>query len=478
MNIKEILLLRLILDEVIRGHHPRNRVIPLELRYIEKLLEKRRNINVKLLDQVAYRCNDYELIDIIHNTKPHIVVVSFTTLEKSKAENLIKACKNTNTIFVGIGQGVGFYSNEYVDWLIEHFDLTIPGEPEQVFISCLNKILNGFDIDRLRQEIWNKYLESGPFIVEDLDSLPVLTYKPSEIENYGYIYPIWSNKRLKWGHVLSSRGCPHNCIFCSPIMRKSYGKKMRYRNVKSVIAEITELMKFGVNIISFEDDDFTCSSKQVELICKEIIKRKLKIHWVAHARVDEVSLDLMKIMKQSGCVLLRFGVESGNQRIISYLKKGNGERWKTQTEEVFSRLKRMGIGINAMFIIGCPGEIRKEIEDTIEFAKELRPDCIQVAFFETYPGCSLFSGLRLEDKEKILNSAPYHYKDVFPNLSSVDSKELICLHKKFYRSFVLRPQFLFLHMNKYLLFYLKNQKIFKILVKGLLNYSVFKKVHS
>lgn len=475
MSIKKIMLLRLVSDEITKGQHPRNRIIPFELKYIEVLLKKKNNLKVELFDQILNQWSNTELVEIIHSTKPQVVVISFTILERYKVEYLKKSCRNNSIIFVGIGQGVGAYSIKYINWLMEQFDLLIPGEPEVNFISCINEILNGVNIQDLRQKIWNGYLEKGQYIVKDIDALPMPKYKPSEIENYANIYPIKSNKRLKWGHILASRGCLHKCLFCSPIMRMSYGKKMRYRNAESVVNEIEMLMKSGANIISFEDDDFTYSSQYIEQICRKIIKKNLKIHWVAHARIDEVSLDLMKLMKKSGCVLLRFGVESGQQRVIDSIKKGDGMKWRMQTKKVFSQLKRLKIDTSAMFIIGNPAEIIEEIEDTIKFAKELKPDTVQVAFFEIYPGSPLFKNLTPEDKEKILESIPYHYRNIVANLSKVDNQELIRLHRKFYRSFVLRPQFLLSHICKYFLFYLKNQATFKLLVKGLLNCSVLKK---
>jgi radical SAM superfamily enzyme YgiQ (UPF0313 family) len=449
---KKIILLRLVADDVIDGPHPRNKIPPLELKYIEALLKEMKGINVELFDQIIYKYKDTEVIDYINKVNPQIILISFTTLERHKIEKLVKSCKKDNTLFVGVGQGVAFYSDRYRDWLMGYFDLLIPGEPEIIFISCIDKILNGYNSYELRKEIWDSYLREGAYIVEDVNLLPIPKYEPLEIKNYGSIYPVRINKRLKWGYVLSSRGCPHSCIFCSPCMRKSYGHKIRYRNVSSVIDEIEELIVLGVNIISFEDDDFTYSSRQVELVCREIIERGIKINWIAHARVDEITLGLIRIMEKSGCKLLRFGIESGQEKVINCIRKGNGATWRVQTEEVFFQLKKSGIDVSAMFMVGNPKETKKDIEDTIEFSKKIKPDSIQVALFEVYPGSSLFSSLNQEDRDKILEYPSYHYRDISLNMSSLKKEELMCLHSKFYRDFILRLQYLFLHIGKFFYF--------------------------
>ena len=194
-------------------------------------------------------------------------------------------------------------------------------------------------------------------MIEDLNALPYLNWERSEIDKYPYIYPLRYNKRIMSGYISTSRGCPHACTFCSPTIRKSFGTRLRLRSPERIGEDIERLTKQGVNVISFEDDDFTLNKEHVTAVCNEILKRKLDIRWGCHARVDEVEPEILAIMKKAGCALLLFGIESGSQRVVNVLHKASAKSgWEQKAQQAIHDVRKAGIASCAMFIVGCPTE--------------------------------------------------------------------------------------------------------------------------
>jgi radical SAM superfamily enzyme YgiQ (UPF0313 family) len=120
--------------------------------------------------------------------------------------------------------------------------------------------------------------------------------------------------------MTSSRGCPFNCIFC--VGRKMVGAKVRYRDPIKVVDELEYLAGLGFSQINMADDLFTANKKHCFAVCDEIMRRGLKTKWTSFARVDTVSLDVLKAMKTAGCSAVSFGVETGNKEILKTIKKG------------------------------------------------------------------------------------------------------------------------------------------------------------
>lgn len=188
--------------------------------------------------------------------------------------------------------------------------------------------------------------------------------------------------------IVTSRGCPFNCIFCSSSIVN--GKKIRMRTVKNIIQEILELQtKFNVSKIHFIDDNFIFSKGRIQEFINAINKKRIKIKWRALARVSTISgfdAKLMEAIKNSGCYQLTFGIESGNERILQFIKKGIT---KEQAIRAISLCKEAGIKTKAYFMLGFPSETRAEVQDTIDFAKSLGLNESCFVTVKAYPGTEL-----------------------------------------------------------------------------------------
>ena len=217
-------------------------------------------------------------------------------------------------------------------------------------------------------------LDSIPFPARHL--VPFKQYRSSAI----------SHKRTPSTCVITSRGCPYKCTFCSnPV----HGRKVRSRSPENVIEELKLLKRdFRIRDITFWDDTFTVSKKRVESICRLIIEENLDLTWSCASRVDTISPDLLKIMKEAGCWLISFGIESGVGRLREKIHKGITEE---QIFRAFKSCKQAGIETRAFFMLGLPTETVEESEATLSFAKKLNPDFLQFTLTVPYPGSELYN---------------------------------------------------------------------------------------
>lgn len=451
--------------------HPRHCFPPLPLKYAQILLEQENNYHVKLFDCWTEQISMNELLKFILSWPVHIVVIYIDTFTSDSGINFASMIKKHNDIFiVGVGQDATSRPQEYIA-LSSIFDVILRGEFEEELLSLIKK-LNSSNKSEVKEYYRQK--SSELFLVPFLDNLPILRWKKEELQKYRFIYPLQVNNKILCGYILSMRGCPHECIFCSPIIRKSYGNRIRLRSASKIVDEIEELQKIGVNVISFEDDDFTLSREYVISVCQEIKRRSVNIKWVANARIDEVDSSLLRIMKDAGCSLLLFGVESGSSRIIEILKKTSlNIDWIQKAKDVFKKSRRIGISTCALFIIGCPTETKDEVEMTRKLIYELKPDMIKVHFFTLYPGSMAYAQFNNSINRSQV-SKMHHYLSPLVNISNINTVELRKTQIRFYRRFLLNPQLIFRHLCNYAGFHIFNWRTSYLLFKKCLNFLFLK----
>lgn len=437
------------------------------LKYMEALL-KEENYLVGFIDSLISPHATDGLAESSLKFDPQVIIAAVTTVDSEyflEYARLLKE-KNNNLVIIAIGQDATWRPEKY-RYLGSPVDMVLPGEPEAELLKIL-KALNKGGYPKNRQ------IET-PLLVEDLDALPFPKYSRGELRKYSFLYPLRMKKALRWGHILSSRGCPYKCIFCSQVIRESYGEKVRLRTPGNVVDEIEQLINSGANIIAFDDDNFTTSKAHVSSICDEILSRGIRIKWIAHARVDNLNFELLEKMKNAGCTLLRFGIESGSERILKILNKtDDADNWVRKSKEVFKIAKKLGIDTVALFIIGNPSESREEIGESIALAKDLDPDILQVSFFTPYPGSEAFDKFGSFVKTMEKNLSMYHYFSCGNYTSNLNQKELSLMHRNFYKDFIFRPDFLIRHFLKYKFFYLYNSDIL-CRISGIMKY--FRRQH-
>ena len=211
-------------------------------------------------------------------------------------------------------------------------------------------------------------------VVEDLDSLPfparhllpmdVYTEAVRENPLRGEIYKPMTI-------MITSRGCPFNCVFCSNCI--VWGKRWRGRSPENVVAEIEHVVKdYGIEQIDFYDDNMTLDKKRMEGICDLIVKRHVQVEWFTPNGIRADTLDevLLRKMKRAGCKAIRLAPESGVQRVVDDVIGKNLDLKSVEQAVVLS--KKVGLRVGLFFVIGLIGETKADIKETIRFAYKLR----------------------------------------------------------------------------------------------------------
>jgi anaerobic magnesium-protoporphyrin IX monomethyl ester cyclase len=462
LKVRTVLLVRVSSSVDKDVEHPQFFDPPYALKCLQAGLEARSGLTIRLLDCWIRPLSIPDLLDHTAHVRPDLVVVSASSFDIDVADayvNSMKAAEHPPAI-VGIGQGF-YHHHDRSKKQSETYDAILLGEPEQEFFRLFDRMVSdGTDDAAWRSDYRRAFDEGKRFLVEEPDSLAFPSYTPEELAAYQSIFPVQVPARVVWGYLIATRGCPHGCMFCSEVMRVSTGKRLRSRSAAGVADEMEHLARQGVNICSFQDDSFSANRRFMQSLCEELIRRGSKMPWMARVRVDELTYDLLVLMKKAGCSLLGIGVESGSERIIKAMhKQGVDRSWTGLCRQVFGWTRDLGIGTNAYYVIGNPTETREEIEETIRLALELNSDSIQVHFYTPYPGSQAWE-LYKDRLDESVSKQLYHYARPLLSLAAVSPEDLVKLRSRFYKRYLFRPRFALRHLRRYGLFYLHNPNVF------------------
>jgi len=219
--------------------------------------------------------------------------------------------------------------------------------------------------------------------IENLDALPWVTpiYK-RDMDYTRYNVPFLLHPYISF---YTTRGCPAKCTFC--LWPQTFdGHMWRQRSVDDVVKEVKHALELfpDVKEIFFDDDTFTIGKERVLALCEKF--KPLNFTWSCTSRVH-VDLETLQAMRAAGCRLFIVGFESGNPQILKNIKKGASIE---QAREFMKNCKKAGIVVHGDFIIGLPGETRETIEESLQFAKELDCETIQVSIAHAYPGTEFY----------------------------------------------------------------------------------------
>jgi radical SAM superfamily enzyme YgiQ (UPF0313 family) len=323
------------------------------------------------------------------------------------------------------------------------FDIGVIGEGEETMAELTEKLLSGSGFDDVKGII---YRHKGSPIktqrrtpVEDLDQLPFPARHLLDIPHYkGQSYRGFSRSFLKITEMMTSRGCPNRCIFCASDVVS--GKTVRFRTAASVKAEIEEcISRYGFNHFTVSDDTFTLKEERLYDICEEFAK--LGVTWNCNARVWPISKKILKLMADSGCTGVTFGVESGSPRILKLIKKNVTVE---QIEDAFRWSREAGIKlIEADAIIGShPSETASEVKMTQALLRRIQPDIIMVSVIVPYPGTEVYDIMRerrLIFDDRRWDSFILFGREPMWRTENFTPGELMALQRRLMLSFYFRP---------------------------------------
>ncbi|MEO5356158.1 MAG: B12-binding domain-containing radical SAM protein [Nitrospirae bacterium YQR-1] len=355
------------------------------------------NKDTTIFDQLRDKDSDTVLIKKIISEKPDILGLSAYTKDISFVKQFVSQIRPIlpDTIILLGGVQITLMPVETFQYLRGLIDYGFAGESELAFKKFIENIPHpGDDLEEFDNLIWLKDGQikvNRQLLPKNLDELPFPQWDLMPPDKYpkaphGAFY-----KQFPYAPLITSRGCPYPCTFCSAGVIS--GKKIRYRSIKNVIEEIKYLNKhFNVKEIHIEDDNFSMERERVVNFCESLLGTNLNITWALPngLRLDNLDLEVLKLMNRAGCYSVNVGVESGNESRLKLIKK---KITKETIKEKISMVKQAGMDIGGFFIIGFPGETRQEIEQTLKFTTELELDRIGISYFQPYPATEEFTQL-------------------------------------------------------------------------------------
>lgn len=288
-------------------------------------------------------------------------------------------------------------------------DHVIVGEGEISFVKLLNDIRNGRRSDKVitgeRPD-----LERIPFIDREL-----FRFKESPIETF---------LPRPFVTIIAGRGCIYNCSFCQPAERKIFGGKVRRRSAANVIEELKSLKdRFDFQSFMLHDDCLTEDRGWIAEFCRMYRQNGFREPFVCQSRADIIcrNEDMVREMKRAGLAMFLIGFESGNQRVLNFLRKGTTPDMNYKSAAI---CKRYGIRIWANYMMGLPTETNDEVMDTVRMIHRIKPYRPSPAFFTPHPGSDLYEYCAKNDLSLIKSHNGYSRSPNEPKIKGVDYRFL------------------------------------------------------
>lgn len=350
---------------------------------------RQNNITCSLIDANALGLNLEQLITKILDLFPEFVGITAPTMLISTAAKITAELKKRANVVTLVGgphmSAVPFETMR----LYKDIDIGVIGEGEITLVELIGAIRNKKSLQSVKGIIYRdkdelKLTDRRPYL-ENLDSLPYPAWDmlPDLVKTYQQS----SSRvdRLPCLSIITSRGCPYQCIFCA---RNVFGNVTRCYSADYIFKMTRYLMdEYNLKSISIEDENFVIFKKRLIEFCNLLISEKIDLTWDCVSSVNAVDPELLRLMKKAGCWQINFGIESGSARILKFIKK-NATR--ESIEYALRITKEAGINTKAYFIIGHPTETAESIQQTIDFVKKIRLDIFQMSFMVPLPGSELY----------------------------------------------------------------------------------------
>ena len=377
------------------------------------------------IEQTVAMAADYEFLVLFTSTPGFHVDVKMAEMMK-EANPKIKVC------FVGppvtVEPEKTLRENPAIDFIVRReFDHQVVNYAKGTPL----KELPGVSYRTEGGGIWHN--PEGP-VIENLDEMPWASkiYK-RDLDFRRYNVPFLLNPFISF---YTSRGCPAMCTFCLWPQTHS-GHRWRLRSIPDIVNECRwALENFpGLKEIFFDDDTFNYKKERTIELCKEL--KKLNFTWSCTSRVT-TDFETLKAMREAGCRLMIVGYESGDQQILKNIKKGATiDMARRYTKDAHT----LGLTIHGDFIVGLPGETRESIRKTIDFAKEMNTETIQVSIAHPYPGTEFYDYVK-KNNLITLDSMTDETGHQLPNIiyPGLDRGELVDWVERFYGEYYFRPK--------------------------------------
>ncbi len=420
---------------------------PINLGYLSAFL-KASSVEVKVYDLEVMLLTDPELMESIAAFKPDLIGVSSMTPTIIEAHRIAKLCKDHGmTVPVAIG---GVHASAIAKETLTEFpafDIVVVGEGERTLLEAVQKISRGESLRGVAGLVVKEGSEIsvGPKreLIPDMDDLPYPDRDMVPIDLYkgSHVSRGFSRRYLQIAEIMIARGCPYFCTFCAS--QVNFGRKVRFRSIDNIKGEIHLLVeKYNVNHFSILDDTFTLRRELTESLCNTF--KELGVTWDCFSRVDRVDEKMARMMVESGCRKISFGIESGSKRILKLIRK---DIMPDQVRKTFKVCKKAGMKyVEGTFILGGDiSETMEDIEETKKLIYQIRPDILGLFTIVPYPGTYLNVVMKKNGYLKKENWEEFVLYGGSPSWRTDNFRldELEAIQKKILRRYYLSPRTVF-----------------------------------
>jgi len=443
MKNKNVLLIEAPYSYASAGKEVVGKYFPLGIGYLAAY-SRQHGYNVKIFQPSLDESYDQELREIITSFNPLMVGISVMTPSYPRAVEICNIIKSIDKNIVTIlgGHHVSAVGKEVLEQS-SNTDFAAIGEGEITF----HELLKSFESDRPDYNIiqglaWkdkenNIHVNDSRELIKDIDALPFPARDLVDMDQYRLHSYIDFGK--KSATMVTSRGCPYKCAFCSSWL--TMGARYRFRSVENIMEEIHELVDGGIDHIVFEDDTMALKRDRIMAICDALIEMPNRPTWYCLTRVDTMDYELAKKFKAAGCKMVNFGIESGSPEILKLIgKKISLDR----AVEAIDACRKAGLRTQCTFIVGFPIDTEKTMAMTYNIATKINPTIAVFFPLTPYPGTKVFN--EFLDKALIPQSVDdwqsYIMTDNKSGISLIrdyTGTEIKAIANKFNRKFFFRP---------------------------------------
>ena len=414
-----------------------NPALPLGLGYIAAVLEQM-GIEVKVFDCLAEgRKNRQELVEDtvrvgsslkeireeIANFNPDLVGVNcLFTRQRRNAHDIFKVTKEINRSILTVMGGA--HPTVLPDLVLydQNVDYVVLGEGERTIVKLIDSLEKGVSLENIdglgyKKDSLVKINKKQAFI-DNLDSLPFPARHLFNMDKYfGLKFSHGRRMHRSFSPIITSRGCPIGCVFCTA--HYVWGRRYRMRSPENVIVEMRELKnKYGIRELLIEDDNVTLDTKRAEILFDMMIKERFNFVWDTPNGVAAFALNehLIDKMKASGCYRLNLAVESGSQRVLNEVIKKPLKL--ARVEQLIKYARSIDLDVGIFLIMGVPGETIDDIWASFKFAERLGIYNPFISIATPYPGSELYG--QCKDKKYI--SENFDYDNLYISSYSISTQ--------------------------------------------------------
>ncbi len=396
------------------------------------------NIDARIIDEVA----GDNLKEGLDTYRPDIVGITAVTPLIPRAYTILSYAKKRGyTTVIG-----GPHASALPEEAKKHADFVVTGEGENALLKIVNKetksrIVQGEFIKNLDMLPWPaRHLMKQDYYIDKKSLVPVADH-------------FFLSRGKKLASIITSRGCPYNCIYCYNSIKPV---PVRYNSDNRVIKEILHLKEhYSIDALFFMDDDFFINRSRLKSICEILINDNINIEWSANSRVNSIDREILSLAKKAGLRQVNFGIESGSQKVLDVL----GKKVKVeQAEYAIKSAKDIGLLVYATIMLGNPSEAIDDLDRTRKFVFRNKIDSLGICITTPYPGTKLWNWC----EENNLIPGDYSWKDFNTEKCSVVTNKTFT--KADIEKFKNRLVFKFLIKNKF--------KFLRFYFKGLLKHPI------